>query len=116
MTEMKFLESIEKILTEKLTKDNIRKEWLPIYEHPDRDEEEIRRAIRLAVFGRLVGIESGLKEISLVNRLFAFWTIVYGVAKKLSPWNSIRSEAVDGTVALMYDHPRIAIYFKEKIG
>jgi hypothetical protein len=116
MTETELISSIDDILSKKLTKGNIRKEWLPIYDHPKYDDNEIRKAIRLSVFGRLAGIDRGLKEIHIVNRLFAFWTIVYGVAKMLSPWDSIRSDAIDGTVVLMYDHPRIACKFKEIVG
>lgn len=116
MTELELIDSIDVILSKKLTKGNIRKEWLPIYDNPKYNEHEITRAIRLAVFGRLAGIDRGLKEIHIVNRLFAFWTIVYGVAKNLSPWDQIRNDAIDGTLVLMYDHPRIAYKFKDILG
>ena len=114
LNEADFLRSIGEILTKKLTKDNATDQWVrDSFDHPDRNEEEILRAVRLAVFGKFAGLNPDFRDVHWVNRAFAFWTIAWGLKKKLEPWVSLKSPALNGADALMFDHAWLAKRLRE---
>ena len=104
MNEVEFSRSIGELLTKRLTKENATKQSaLDTFDHPNRNEAEIHRAVRLAVFGKLAGLQDQLRGIHEVNRLFAYWIIFAGLESKKSPWSDLKSNALDGMSALFAD-------------
>jgi hypothetical protein len=106
MKESDFILSISEILTkrltpEKATSDEVRN----LFNHPKRDDLEIQRITRLAVFGKLAGVNPRLERVHLVNRLFAYWAILSGLRRGDEPWASIKESAWNGAEALLFDFP-----------
>jgi hypothetical protein len=108
MNELEFSRSINEILTNRLTKEKATDQFASnTFDHPNRNESEIHRAVRLAVFGKLAGLQSHLVNIHRVNRLFAYWIIFAGLQSKKSPWDTLKSNALDGLSALFSDQPEL---------
>ena len=116
MNETDFLRSIGEILKKKLTKNNATNQWVrDTFDHSDRNEEEILRAVRLAVFGKFAGLNPDFRDVHWVNRAFAFWTIAWGLKSKLEPWVSLKSPALEGADALMFDNAWLAKRLQEAV-
>lgn len=108
MNESEFSRSIGEILTKRLTKEKATEQYARDYfDHPNKNEEEIRRAVRLAVFGRLAGMQNQLLSIHEINRMFAYWVLMAGLKSKTSPWTDLKDNALDGMSALFANRPEV---------
>ena len=108
MNEVEFSRSINEILTNRLTKEKATEQFArEVFDHPSKNESEIHRAVRLAVFGKLAGLQHQLYNIHQVNRLFAYWIIFAGLQSKKSPWDTLKTNALDGMSALFADRPEV---------
>ena len=108
MNEAEFSRSIGEILTKRLTKEKATEQYARDYfDHPNKNEEEIRRAVRLAVFGKLAGMQDQLLRIHEVNRMFAYWALMAGLKSKTSPWTDLKDNALDGMSALFANRPEV---------
>lgn len=116
MNEAEFHLSISEILAKRLTPEKATSDQVrDLFKHPQRDDLEIQRATRLAVFGKLAGVQPKLERFHLVNRLFAYWTILAGLRRKAEPWESIKETAWNGAEALLFDLPEYAAKAREKM-
>jgi hypothetical protein len=107
MNEAEFSRSIGKIINNRLTKEKAQGEDVAkLFDHPNRNQSEIDRAVRLAVFGRLAGLQDQLFRIHIVNRLFAYWVVFAGLESKQSPWIDIKENALTAMSVLLADHPQ----------
>jgi len=110
MNEAEFSRSIGEILTKRLTKEKATEQYArDTFDHPNKNEADIYRAVRLAVFGKLAGLQHQLYNIHEVNRLFAYWIIYTGLKSKQSPWSDLKQNALDGMSALFADRPEVQV-------
>ena len=117
MNEADFFLSISEILTKRLTPEKATSEEVRnLFNHPQRDDLEIQRVTRLAVFSKLAGVKPKLERVHLVNRLFAYWTILSGLRRGEEPWASIKESAWNGAEALLFDLPEYVAKAREEIG
>ena len=64
MNEAEFSRSIGEILTKRLTKEKATEQYArDTFDHPNKNEADIYRAVRLAVFGKLAGLQHQLYNI-----------------------------------------------------
>mgnify|MGYP001330802850 CR=1 FL=1 len=116
MNEADFFLSISEILTKRLTPEKATSEEVRnLFNHPQRDDLEIQRVTRLAVFSKLAGVKPKLERVHLVNRLFAYWTILSGLRRGEEPWASIKESAWNGAEALLFDLPEYVAKAREEI-
>jgi len=114
MNEADFFLSISEIIAKRLTPERATSDEVKdLFHHPKRNEIEIQRVIRLAVFAKLAGINPRLERVHLVNRLFAYWTILAGLKSKEEPWVSIEESAWNGAEALLFDLPEYVAKARE---
>jgi len=106
MNEAEFSRSIGKLINNRITKDKAQGEDVTkLFDHPNRNQNEIDRAVRLAVFGRLAGLQDQLFRIHTINRLFAYWVVFAGLESKQSPWIDIKENALTALSVLLADYP-----------
>jgi hypothetical protein len=116
MNEADFFLSISEILTKRLTPEKATcREVRRLFQHPERDDLEIQRATRLAVFSKLAGVKPRWEDVHLVNRLFAYWTILTGLRRREEPWESIKDSAWNGAESLLFELPEYVAKAREEL-
>ena len=82
MNEAEFSRSIGKLINNRLTKDKAQGEDVAkLFDHPNRNQSEIDRAVRLAVFGRLAGLQDQLSRILQQNQSAVIRSIIHSPQK-----------------------------------